>query len=63
MADWSGRIGKLRISMVCSSLHWREGRSQQSSLGFKKHGLDQRAEDRADFARLKVFFYPNIEKF
>ncbi len=28
---WSGRIGNLHISMVCSSLHGREGRSQQSS--------------------------------
>ncbi len=26
----------LHISMVCSSLHGREGRSQQSSLGFKE---------------------------
>ncbi len=32
---WSGRIAYLHISMACSALHRREGRSQQSSLAFK----------------------------
>ncbi len=33
---WSGRIGNLHISMVCSSLHGREGWNQQSLQGFKE---------------------------
>ncbi len=33
---WSGQIGNLHISMVCSSPHGREGRGQQSLLGFKE---------------------------
>ncbi len=55
----------LHISMVCSALHRREGRSQQSSLAFKatstKQWLD---ENRADFDRVKkvVCFYTTIEK-
>ncbi len=60
MADASTYLERLNrnlhISMVCSSLHGREGRSQQSSLAFN--------ENRADFDRVKkVFFYTIIEKF
>ncbi len=58
MYIWSGRIGKLHLSMVCSSRHGREGRSQQSSLAFKETTrLDQRAENRADFDRVKKVFF------
>ncbi len=61
---WSGRIGNLHLSMVCSSLLRREGRSQQSSLAFKatwtKKGLH---ENIADYDRVKVFFTLPLRNF
>ncbi len=41
----------------CSSLHGREGRGQQSSLGFNAVWTRQRAENRADFDRVKKVLF------
>ncbi len=54
--EWSNREST-HISTVCSSLHGRDGRSQQSSLAFKATWTKKRrAENRAAFDRVKVFF-------
>ncbi len=55
---WSGRIWNLHISMVCSSIHGREGQSQQSSQAFKAAWTKKRLdENRADFYRFKKVFF------
>ncbi len=61
---WSGRIGNLHISMVCSSLHGREGRSQQSSLEFKATWTRSVCWKQSWFWQGKEgVFYTTIEKF
>ncbi len=51
-------------NVLVSNFCGREGRGQQSSLAFKGTWTKkQLAENRAEFDRVKGFFYTTIEKF
>ncbi len=54
---WSGQIGNLHILYLWSAYHSTEKKGGVTrAQHLKQHGLDQLAENRDDFYRVKVFF-------